>query len=69
MTGHARDEALADVPALGPLFGKALLSRHRAGGELVTDRLTVADQPVDTDRLRRYQQVCGFRVSDLLPPT
>ncbi len=59
------------VPALGPLFAKAVLARKRAKHtEAVSDdRLTVEDQAVDADRLWHYQRLCGFRVGDLLPPT
>jgi len=55
-------------PALGPLFARALV-RRRAGRELPDTRLNLTAQPIDPDRLRRYQQLCGFRVSDRLPPT
>lgn len=56
------------IPSLGPLFIKAVLTRRQA--ETLPDtRLSVADQPVDADRLWRYQQLCGFRVGPELPPT
>ncbi|HEY2044584.1 MAG TPA: MaoC/PaaZ C-terminal domain-containing protein [Jatrophihabitans sp.] len=62
---------LTSAPALGPLFARAVLSgpRRRADSTLQDSRLTLVPQPVDSDRLRRYQQVCGFRVSDVLPAT
>lgn len=31
--------------------------------------MQLSEQPVELDRLWRYQQLCGFRVSDVLPPT
>ncbi len=56
------------VPSLGPLFVKAILTRSHAS-TVPDTRLTVADQEIEVDRLRRYQQLCGFRVTDVLPPT
>jgi acyl dehydratase len=59
---------LPAVPSMASLYRKAIL--HRGGGEAgPADRLQLADQPIDAERLWRYQQVCGFRVSDVLPPT
>jgi acyl dehydratase len=59
---------LKQLPELGPLFVKAVLNRSHAP-TLPDTRLTVTDQVIDTDRLRRYQQLCGFRLGDVLPPT
>jgi acyl dehydratase len=59
---------LPGLPALPPLFAKAILRRH-TGSSVPDERLSVADLTTDADRLRRYQQLCGFRVSDVLPPT
>lgn len=56
------------IPSLGPLFAKAVLTRSHAK-TLPDTRLSVADQPIDAERLWRYQQLCGFRVSAVLPPT
>ncbi|HTZ43018.1 MAG TPA: hypothetical protein VMB79_04085, partial [Jatrophihabitans sp.] len=61
------DTQLARPPSLMPLYAKALLRRGSATS-LPDTTLALSDQPIDTDRLRRYQQVCGYRVSDLLPP-
>ncbi|MGN6606616.1 MAG: MaoC/PaaZ C-terminal domain-containing protein [Jatrophihabitans sp.] len=57
-------------PSLGPLFAKAALMGplHR-GGSLPTDVYRLADVTIDADHLAAYQQVCGFRVTDVLPPT
>jgi acyl dehydratase len=57
------------IPALGPLFAKAVLARKHSVGAPSAARLTVSDQPIDPARLVSYQQLCGFRVSDVLPPT
>jgi acyl dehydratase len=59
---------LAAAPSTISLYRKAILKRG-GSGELPEDRLQLSDQPIEADRLRRYQQLCGFRVSDLLPPT
>ncbi len=39
------------------------------GGEVPADALTLFDVGVDRDRLAAYDRVCGFRLSDTLPPT
>ena len=31
--------------------------------------MELADQPIEAERLWQYQRLCGFRVSDRLPPT
>lgn len=59
---------LSHLPSLAPLFAKAILTRSHAS-TLPRTGLAVAEQAIDGDRLRRYQQLCGFRVSDVLPPT
>ena len=62
--------ALSTAPSLLPLYGKAALtgSLHR-GGALPGSVYTLADQTVDPAHLRAFQQVCGYRVGDVLPPT
>jgi acyl dehydratase len=57
------------VPSLTSLYAKAILHRGGGGNSLPGDRLELTDQPIEADRLWRYQQVCGFRVGDVLPPT
>jgi acyl dehydratase len=39
------------------------------GGDVPADVLTLSDVEVDRDRLAAYDRVCGFRLSDALPPT
>jgi acyl dehydratase len=39
------------------------------GGEVPDGALTLTDQAIDRDRLAAYDRVCGFRLSDTLPPT
>ncbi len=62
--------ALTSPPSLGPLYAKAAVTGplHR-GNELPDSVYTLADQTIDAKHLRDYQQVCGFRVTDVLPPT
>jgi len=57
------------MPRLGPTLARAVLQRRHATGQPDPARLSVTAQPVDPERLWRYQQLCGFRVSDLLPPS
>ncbi len=77
------DRSLAAPPSTLSLYRKAILSRGSgsggdSGGGSRSGRGSVAaqagtlrlvDQPIDADRLWRYQQLCGYRVSDVLPPT
>ena len=60
---------LAAAPSTISLYRKAILHRGTGGDTLPVDRLQLADQPIDAERLWRYQQLCGYRVSDVLPPT
>jgi acyl dehydratase len=39
------------------------------GGDVPDEALTLSDVEVDRDRLAAYDRVCGFRLSDTLPPT
>src|SRR5579875_224505 len=57
-------------PPLTPMYVKAAVtgSLHR-GHELPSSRYALADQSIDPAQLAAYQRVCGFPVSDVLPPT
>lgn len=57
-------------PSLAPLYARAVLTAplHR-GSALPAAECTVPGQPVDRARLTAFQQLCGYRVSDVLPPT
>jgi acyl dehydratase len=70
VTVSVRYREFTASPALGPLFAKAAVTGplHR-GGELPGDVYRLADASIDVDHLAAYQQVCGFRVTDVLPPT
>jgi hypothetical protein len=62
---------LAGPPGLGPLYRRAVLGalrRPRTGG-LPGTTLVLRDVAVDRDRLAGYAKVCGYRLSDTLPPT
>jgi hypothetical protein len=66
MTEHA----LTSAPSLAPMYVKAAVTGalHR-GRELPESAYTLADQRIDPDHLAAYQRVCGFPVTDVLPPT
>ena len=61
---------LTAPPSLLPLYARAAVTGplHR-GDSLPESVYTLADQSIDGPHLAAYQQVCGFRVSDVLPPT
>ncbi|MDQ1691399.1 MAG: hypothetical protein QOD87_1507 [Pseudonocardiales bacterium] len=73
----AADHPVRQLPAsppLAPMFARAVLSGlHRRPRDIPTDvgghRLAVAERSIDPDHLAAYQRLCGFRVSDRLPPT
>jgi acyl dehydratase len=64
-------EQLTAVPDLGGLYLKAAVSGALPKGDTVLpDReLVVDDVAVDRDHLAAYARVCGFRLTDVLPPT
>jgi acyl dehydratase len=61
---------LTAPPSLLPLYAKAAVTSplHR-GGSLPDSVYTLADQVIDRAHLAAYQRVCGFPVTDVLPPT
>lgn len=61
---------LARMPALGPLFARALLPGLDRGPARVpgwSAQVTAVSQ--DADRLADYQRVCDFGIRDVVPPT
>ncbi|UQX88838.1 hypothetical protein M6D93_02270 [Jatrophihabitans telluris] len=58
-------------PALAPLYARAVFGGRfkRSSRAPGAQRVTVLGQHVDGDRLAAYQRLCGFRVSDVVPPT
>ncbi|MDQ2749409.1 MAG: MaoC/PaaZ C-terminal domain-containing protein [Pseudonocardiales bacterium] len=70
-------KAMARPPSLARLYARAALnaslSRRRGDahrGEALPDLVyELSEQQIDSGRLAAYQRVCGFRVTDELPPT
>ena len=63
---------LAHAPNLTALYGKAALAAVRPGrrtADLPGDTLALSGIRVDRAGLAGYDRVCGFRLSDTLPPT
>jgi len=62
---------LTAAPSLLPLYAKAALTGplHRGGGSLSDSVYTLGHQVIDVDHLATYNRVCGFALSDVLPPT
>lgn len=66
---------LSTIPAAGPLYRRAAiglapgLGPARRADRLPEVELIVRGVTVDRDHLSRYDQVCGFRLADALPPT
>jgi len=69
MSEHRALTTLAGPPAAFTLYRKAVLHRGSGGSEPPDVRLQLSDQPIETGRLWQYQRLCGFGVSDRLPPT
>ena len=73
------ERALTGSPAMLPLFARAgaamvpgasrLPFVGGGGGDIPDQTLTRADIAVDRSRLAAYDRVCGFDLSDTLPPT
>lgn len=73
------EKELHSSPSMLPLFARAALAVvpgagklpwvGGGGGEVPDQALTRADVTVDPDRLAAYDRVCGFDLSDTLPPT
>ena len=73
------DRELGGAPSMLPLFARAGVSLipgasrlpfvAGGGGDMSAQALTLSDVAVDRDRLAAYDRVCGFRLSDALPPT
>jgi acyl dehydratase len=73
------DKELRGSPSMLPLFARASLAVipgagklpwvSGGGGEVPDHALTRAGVAVDPDRLAAYDRVCGFDLSDTLPPT
>ncbi|HET6876868.1 MAG TPA: MaoC/PaaZ C-terminal domain-containing protein [Jatrophihabitans sp.] len=64
------EHTLDSPPSLLPLYTRAAVTGplHR-GTQLPDSSYTLNDQQIDPEHLAAYQKVCGFPVTDLLPPT
>ncbi|MGI8677759.1 MAG: MaoC family dehydratase [Jatrophihabitans sp.] len=64
------DHTLAAAPSLLPLYARAAVTGplHR-GDTLPASVYTLEAQTIDPRHLVAYERVCGFGVSDVLPPT
>jgi acyl dehydratase len=61
---------LTEPPSLAPLYAKAAMTGPLHRGDSLPDSVyTLTDQRIELRHLAEYQRVCGFRVSDVLPPT
>jgi hypothetical protein len=62
---------LTSPPSLLPLYAKAAATSplHRGGESLPDSVYTLTDQRIDAAHLASFQRVCGYRVTDVLPPT
>jgi acyl dehydratase len=61
---------LEHPPSLLPLYGKAALTGPLHRGDALPDSsYQLAEQDIDPEHLAAYQRVCGFRTTDVLPPT
>jgi acyl dehydratase len=60
---------LASSPRIPSLLARAAITARGRGGPLPETRLTRIGVPVDSARLAAYERVCGFPVTDVLPPT
>ena len=61
---------LDHAPSLPRLYARSVVSgRGRHGDRLPDKTLELAEVPIDRQRLAGYAEVCGFRQSDVLPPT
>jgi acyl dehydratase len=65
-------QRLDEIPALPKLYGGALLGALPGtgdGDDLPDLELRLDEVPFDRSHLASYNRVCGFRLSDDLPPT
>jgi acyl dehydratase len=60
---------LESTPNLGLLFAKAVATGFTGGSELPDDELVLPEVSIDRGHLAAYARVCGFPLTDQLPPT
>lgn len=61
------ERELPALPSVGRLYRRALLNSRARPGPLPQLRLTVAQVPVELDRVADYARVCGFPLTDEVP--
>jgi len=62
--------ALSSAPNMVGLFVRAALGARGPHGKTTpTTTFTLNDQKIDIEHLAKFQKVCGFRASDVLPST
>jgi acyl dehydratase len=63
-------KTLDSPPSLAPLYAKAAVTGPLHRGSTLPDSVyALAPQQIDPRHLAGYDRVCGFRYSDVLPPT
>jgi acyl dehydratase len=60
---------LAASPSIPALLARAALTTRGRGGALPQNRLTRSEVLIDRAKLAAYERLCGFPVTDVLPPT
>lgn len=63
------DTTVTSIPALGPIYARAALPGKSTGSQLPDTRLRLSGHTVDRLDLLKYQRICGFNNSDVLPHT
>lgn len=63
------DKTVTSIPALGPIYARAALPGKSTGSQLPDTRLRLSGHTVDRLDLLKYQRICGFNNSDVLPHT
>jgi acyl dehydratase len=61
---------LTSPPSLLPLYARAAVTGPLHRGDALPESVySLGEQRIDPAHLAAYEKVCGFRVSDVLPPT
>jgi acyl dehydratase len=61
---------LTAAPSLTPLYARAAITGPLHRGDTLPETVySLTDQRIDAQHLIAYERVCGFRVTDELPPT
>lgn len=71
-TGNTQNtQVLRELPSMPALLGRVALKNatYNAGDPLPALSVEVRDQKIDVSHLKSYNELCGFRGGDLVPPT